>query len=127
MSGLPVRTGIDLVSLPRFARALERHGERLLARVFTPAEVALCAGQVASLAARFAAKEAVVKALGTGIGPVGWREIEVLRDTAGAPVLRLHGRAAQRAKALGLIAWSLSLSHTREMAVACVVAWGERG
>ncbi len=119
-----LRTGVDLVSVPRFARALERHGERLLARVFTPAEVALCAGQVASLAARFAAKEAVVKALGTGIGPVGWREVEVLRDALGAPMLRLHGRAAQRAAALGLTEWTLSLSHTREMAVACVVAWG---
>ena len=122
-----VRTGVDLVALPRFARALERHGERLLARLFTPAEVALCAGQVPSLAARFAAKEAVVKALGTGIGPVGWREVEVLHDAAGAPVLRLHGRAAQRAAALGLTHWSLSLSHTREMAVAFVVALGEGG
>ncbi len=120
-----LRTGVDLVSLPRFARALERHGERLLARVFTPAEVALCAGQVASLAARFAAKEAVVKALGTGIGPVSWREVEVLRGEDGAPVLRLHGKAAQRAADLGLTDWSVSLSHTHEMAVAFVVALGE--
>jgi len=120
-----LRTGVDLVSLPRFARALERHGERLLVRVFTPAEVALCAGKVASLAARFAAKEAVVKALGTGIGPVSWREVEVLRGEDGAPVLRLHGEAARRAAALGLTRWSLSLSHTREMAVAFVVALGE--
>ena len=120
-----LRTGVDMVSIPRFARALERHGERLLARVFTPGEVALCGGQVASLAARFAAKEAVVKALGTGIGPVTWREVEVLREENGAPRLVLHGAATRRAREQGLHTWSISLRHTREMAVAFVVALGD--
>ena len=119
-----LRTGVDMVSLPRFARALERHGERLARRLFTAAELACCGGQVASLAARFAAKEAVVKALGTGIGPVTWHEVEVLREESGAPRLVLHGTAARLARELGLHTWSISLSHTREMAIACVVALG---
>jgi holo-[acyl-carrier protein] synthase len=82
---------------------------------------------LASLAARFAAKEAVSKALGTGIGPVGWHEIEVLRGEARQPVLLLHGEAARLAASLGLDTWSLSLSHTQNYAVAMVVAIGDRG
>ncbi len=124
MSGAKLRTGVDLVSIPRFGQALERHGERLLARLFTPGELACCGGQVASLAARFAAKEAVAKALGTGIGAIRWRDIEVLHEENGAPALHLHGQAAAQADALGLRLWSISLSHTRDYAVALVVALG---
>ena len=120
-----LRTGVDMVSIPRFTRALERHGGRLVRRLFTTAELACCGEQVASLAVRFAAKEAVVKALGTGIGPVTWHEVEVLHEDSGAPRLVLHGTAAHLARELGLHAWSISLSHTREMAIACVVALGE--
>lgn len=119
-----LRTGVDLVEIPRFARALERHGERLLARLFTPEELACCGEHLASLAARFAAKEAVAKALGTGIGTVGWHDIEVLRTEQGEPALHLHGRAAALSAQLGLHTWALSLSHTHRYAVALVVALG---
>ncbi len=120
-------TGVDLVEIGRFARALNRWGEALLARLFTPAERVQCRGRVSSLAARFAAKEAVSKALGTGIGAVGWQDIEILADERGAPRVVLHRAAARRAQALGLRQWSLSLSHTETCAVAFVVALGEDG
>jgi len=114
-------TGIDVVEIPRFEQALTRHGERLLARLFTSEERAQCRGRISSLAARFAAKEAVAKALGTGIGAVRWVDIEILTDARGAPHLHLHGEAARHADALGVTAWAVSLSHSRECAVAVVV------
>jgi holo-[acyl-carrier protein] synthase len=114
-------TGVDVVEISRFDRALARHGERLLARVFTPQERAQCQGRVASLAARFAAKEAAAKALGTGIGAVRWVDLEIVTDAHGAPHLRLHGEANRRAAALGVTAWAVSLSHSRGCAVAVVV------
>ncbi len=117
-------TGIDVVEIPRFERALARHGERLLQRLFTPQERAQCQGRVPSLAARFAAKEAAAKALGTGIGAVRWVDIEVLTDARGAPHLHLHGEARRRGAALGVTAWSVSLSHSRGCAVAVVVGMG---
>jgi holo-[acyl-carrier protein] synthase len=119
-----LRTGIDLIEIARFAEAAARHGQRLLQRVFTPTELADCKDNMASLAARFAAKEAVSKALGTGIGPVAWREIEVLRGPAREPLLCLHGAAAQKAAELGLVTWSVSLSHSGGVAVAMAVAVG---
>ncbi len=117
-----VFSGVDLVELERFRRVVERHAAGLQRRVFTPREWALCRGRVACLALRFAAKEAASKALGTGIGPVGWQEMEILSDEQGAPVLYLHGRAQERARALGWRTWSVSLSDTRRYAVAMVVA-----
>jgi len=92
--------------------------------VFTERELAACKGRPDRLAARFAAKEAVSKVLGTGIGQVAWRDIEVVNDPAGRPDLRLDGQAAQLAGELGLHIWSVSLSHTQEQAVAFVVAAG---
>jgi holo-[acyl-carrier protein] synthase len=121
---LKVSTGTDLVEIDRFQAAVQRHGERFLNRVFTEQELAEAGRNLASLAARFAAKEAVSKALGTGIGPISWREIEVLRGEARQPLLHLHGEASRRAASLGLSTWSLSLSHTQAMAVAMVVAVG---
>ncbi len=120
-----LRTGVDLIEIARFERALQRHGERLLGRLFTARERAQCGGKVASLAARFAAKEAAAKALGTGIGAVRWVDLEVLTDARGAPALRLHGQAAREAASLGLTTWAVSLSHTATCAVAVVVAQGE--
>ena len=117
-----LRTGIDLIEIERVERAVQRHGERFLQRVFTPTELVEAGNNPASLAARFAAKEAAAKALGTGIGPVSWLEIEVLRACDQPPTLRLSGAAAQRAAELGLTAWAVSLSHTRELAIASVVA-----
>jgi holo-[acyl-carrier protein] synthase len=119
-----LRTGIDLIEIKRIEQAIQRHGERFLQRVFTPAELAEAGGSPASLAARFAAKEAAAKALGTGIGAVGWLEIEIQRACDQPPALRLSGAAARRATELGLNEWAVSLSHTRTYALASVVAIG---
>ena len=104
---------------------MERRGESFITRIFTSAEQTECGTNFQSLAARFAGKEAVSKALGTGIGDVGWKDIEILRAESGAPILKLHGYAQQLANQIGLVTWSISLSHTREHAVAMVVATGE--
>ncbi len=115
-------TGVDIIEIARIAQAVERWGERFLRHVYTPSEVAFCRGRTPELAARFAAKEAVSKALGTGIMGVGWTEIEVLPDPLGKPRVQLHGQAAARARALGLFEFAISLSHSQEYAVAFVVA-----
>lgn len=122
-----LRTGVDMIEIERVRQSIKRHGDRFLTRVYTDAELVACRGRAESLAARFAAKEAVAKALGTGIWRegIGWRDIEVTRDgETGAPVLALHGAASQRAETLGLTTWSISLSHDRERAIAFVVAMG---
>ncbi len=115
-------SGVDLVEIPRFRRVLERHPAGLQRRVFTPREWELCRGHPAHLALRFAAKEATSKALGTGIGPVSWREMEILTDERGAPVLLLHGKALKRAQDLGWRTWSITLTDTDHYAMAMVVA-----
>jgi len=120
-----LRSGVDLIEIERVRGAIGRHGERFLNRIFTPLELAEAQSDPASLAARFAAKEAVAKALGTGIGAVCWREIEVRRGLAREPQIHLHGAAAQLAQELGLFYWSISLSHTREIAIAMAVAAGD--
>ena len=120
-----LRTGVDLIEIERIESVLARHKERFLERVYTQQERDLFRGSAEEIAARFAAKEAVSKALGTGIGPVFWREIETLRNRAGAPVLHLHGQARQIADHLGLTNWAVSLSHSDEHAIAFVVAMGE--
>ena len=114
-------TGVDIIEIDRVRRVLERYGERFLQRVFTPGEIAYCRRRAPNLAARFAAKEAAMKALGTGVRGVGWRDIEVVRAASGAPGLRLHGRGLARAERLGVSETSLSMSHSREYAVAFVV------
>ncbi|MGB2695290.1 MAG: holo-ACP synthase [Dehalococcoidia bacterium] len=113
--------GIDMIEIPRVRGVLERHDERFLRRVFTPEEVAFCRGRVQELAARFAAKEAVMKALGTGARGVGWRDIEVLPNRRGKPLVYLYGRARARAERIGLRALDVSLTHERNFAVAAVV------
>jgi len=119
--------GVDLVEIARFERILARYNDRLLERVFTPAEIVYCRGRLPELAARFAAKEAVSKALGVGVrmlarDGIHWRDVEVVGDARGRPLVRLHGRAAERARELGLVDWAISLSHTRDQAIALVVA-----
>ncbi len=116
------RAGIDIIEIPRIARIVERYGDRFLQRVYTQPEQALYGGRVPELAARFAAKEAISKALGTGIWGILWREMEVLPDRRGKPLVYLHGAAAARARALNLRHFEISLSHSREFAVAVVVA-----
>lgn len=114
--------GVDLIEVERVRATVARHGARFLARVYTPSELAVCAGSAERLAARFAAKEAVAKALGTGIGDVSWCDIEISSDSRGRPMVTLHGPAAARAADVGLTQLALSLSHTREHAIAVVVA-----
>lgn len=118
-----VRCGIDLIEIGRVADGIERHGERFLQRFFTPGERADCEDRPQRLAARLAAKEAVAKALGTGIGAVRWRDIEVRCDDAsGRPELYLHGAAADVAAGLGLTQWDVSLTHTEGQAAAVAIA-----
>jgi len=120
-----IGTGVDLIEIERIANSIERYGERFLHRVYTDHEIAYCQRKRASaesFAARFAAKEAAAKALGTGISRgVSWLEIEVTREPGGRPLLALSGRAAERARELGVVRLSVSLTHTREIAMAVVV------
>lgn len=119
-----LKTGVDLVEIERLQQTIDRYGERFLQRVFTEKELAEVGSNTASLAARFAAKEAVAKALGTGIGLVSWREIEIQRGPSREPRLYLSGQARSLASLLGLQNWSISLSHTRTHAIAVAVAIG---
>jgi holo-[acyl-carrier protein] synthase len=118
--------GTDLIETKRVQESIDRFGERFLQRVFTEGEIAYCrrkknAGE--SFAARFAAKEAGAKALGTGISRgVNWKELEVRREVSGKPTLHLSGRAAELAEAMGVRRLQLSLTHSRELAMAVVVA-----
>ena len=114
-------TGIDIIEISRVRGVLERYGQRFLDRIFTPAEIAYSRERAPNLAARFAAKEATMKALGTGVRGVGWKDIEVVRQESGAPSIELHGRAKQRAQRLGVQEVAISLSHSRDYAVASVV------
>lgn len=124
-----IAIGTDVIEVSRVARAVDhpRWGARFRTRVFTAAEIAYCTrrrSHAESFAARFAAKEAVMKALGVGLGACRLRDIEVVRAEDGAPSVALHGRAAELARARGATAWHLSLTHTRTMAEAVVVAIG---
>ncbi len=117
--------GVDLLEIPRLARAIERWGERFLRYIYTPAELAFCHGHIPELAARFAAKEAIAKALGTGLCGISWTEMEILADRRGKPQITLYGRALARAQKLGLTGWAISLTHSDEHALAFVVANGQ--
>ena len=122
--------GTDMIEISRIERSIEQFGERFLDRIFTPGEIAYCrqkkkhAGE--SFAARFAAKEAGAKALGTGISRgITWKEIEVRRKPGGPPTLHLSGRALKRADLMGIARLSLSLTHGRDLAMAIVIAEGQ--
>jgi holo-[acyl-carrier protein] synthase len=115
-------TGIDLIEVQRLELAIDRHGDRFLKRIFTNTELEQLKGNVPSLAGRFAGKEAVAKALATGIGPISWLEIEILRGPLREPVLHLYGEAKRLAEERGIDRWSISLSHTHLHAIAMVVA-----
>ena len=122
---MKLANGVDILEIERFAGTIERQGERFKQRYFTPTEIEQAGDNIASLAARFAAKEAVSKALGTGMGKIRLVDMEVVRDENRAPHLHLHGGARQLAQNLGLETWSISLSHSQHYAVAFVVAIGE--
>lgn len=120
-----LRCGIDLIKHERVSGGIERLGERFLNRFFTPGERSDCQDKPYRLAARLAAKEAVAKALGTGIGDVSWQEIEIRVNTPRKrPVLHLYGAAAELAAELGLTEWDISLTHAEEYASAVAVAIG---
>ena len=121
---MKLATGVDLIEIARIEEVIARHGKHYLERVYTPAELEQCGKRAESLAGRFAAKEAVAKALGCGIGEVGWKEIEVLGDEQNAPQLTLHGEALKKANELGVSVWSVSISHSQRHSVALVVAIG---
>ena len=117
--------GVDIVEVPRVERAVARWGDAFLGRVFTHTErrhAGTAPGAAQRLAGRFAAKEAVMKALGLGWRSMTWREIEIATDPLGKPVVRLSGRAATAAARLGAGAWLVSISHTRHFAIAQVLA-----
>jgi holo-[acyl-carrier protein] synthase len=120
-----IGTGVDLIEVERIARSIERYGERFLRRVYTDQEIAYCSRKrsgAESFAARFAAKEAGAKALGTGISRgVTWNEFQVVRERGGRPVLELRGRAELLANELGVRTISLSLTHTSSLAMATVM------
>ena len=120
-----VGTGIDIVEVPRVAESIQRFGARFLNRIFTAAEIEYCdskANRVERFAARFAAKEAAMKALGTGWSRgIRWRDIEVFRRPGSRPTIRFHGKAAEHASRLETKNVALSLSHTPEQAIASVI------
>ncbi len=121
--------GTDIAEISRIQASVARYGQHFLDRVYTPGEIAYCQARkktaAQSFAARFAAKEAAAKALGTGISRgVSWREFEVVRRPGCAPELHLHGRAAEIAAGLGIQRLTLSLTHSRDIAMAVVVAEG---
>ena len=112
--------GIDIIEIARIKQAIARWGEGFLRRVYTEPELQRYRRKPASLAARFAGKEAVVKALGAKAKGISWQEIEIFADPAGRPLVRLYGKAQNRANSLGLNRLAISLSHSREYAIACV-------
>ena len=120
-----VGVGTDLIEIVRIEDSIRRFGDRFLERVFTPEEIAYCLrkkGSAESFAARFAAKEAGAKALGTGISRgISWKEIEVRRQQGERPTLHWSGRAAERAQQLGVLRTELSLTHSRSVAMAIVI------
>jgi holo-[acyl-carrier protein] synthase len=118
-------SGIDTIEISRLDEIHPSIRERFIERVFTSNEIAQADGRSDVLSGLFAAKEAASKALGTGIGRVGWQDLEILHLPTGQPTLHLHGNAKLTAEKLGLRTWSVSISHDRDKAIAVVVAIGE--
>jgi holo-[acyl-carrier protein] synthase len=123
---MKIATGVDIIEIERFAGTIQRQGLRFKQRYYTPRELEQSGDRIPSLAARFAAKEAISKALGTGMGKVAPIEMEVIQDEKRAPHIHLHGEALRNAQRLGLETWSISLSHSDHYAVAFVIAIGDR-
>ena len=120
-------TGVDIIEIKRGEKVALSYGDRFLKRIYTDGEIKYCRGRAPQLASRFAAKEAVMKALGTGIRGVGWRDVEVTRKRGMAPDIKLHGRAQKRASQIGLKGLAISLSHSKEFAVASVIGESTKG
>ena len=118
-----LHSGIDIIEIDRIQNVLIKHPERFLRKIFTEYEINYCRGRATQLAARFASKEAAMKALGTGIRGVGWREVEVQRLRSGKPYIILHGRAKKRAELMGIKKIELSISHSKNLATAMVIMY----
>lgn len=117
-----IEVGVDAIEIDRIKRALDRFGDRFLSRIYTEREALRYRERPSELAARFAAKEAVMKALGTGVRGIRWRDIEVVSNRRGKPIIVLHETAAQRARLLGFTHFAISLTHSRTESIAMVVA-----
>jgi holo-[acyl-carrier protein] synthase len=124
LQDIKTAVGVDIIEINRIKRAISRWQDSFLNRIYTPTEL-LYTRNVSSLAARFAAKEAVMKALGTGTRGVGWKDIEILTNAEGAPLVRLYGRALKKSKELSLARFQVSLSHSRKYAIAFVIGHAE--
>ena len=120
-------TGIDIIEIARIKSVASRYGDKFFNRIYTIEELKYCRGRAPQLASRFAAKEAVMKALGTGVRGISWKDIEVLREKGMAPHIKLHGRAIKRAEKMGLTELALSLSHSKDFAVASVIGDSTKG
>ena len=114
--------GVDIIEVERIESAIRQWDKRFVNRIFTEAERKICRGEIPALAARFAGKEAVMKVLGTGTKGVSWQEIEILADARGKPLVQLHGKARETAKKLNLTEFSISLSDTKQYAIAAAIA-----
>lgn len=116
-----LESGIDLIEIDRVRATVERFGERFLGRVYTPRELAYCCGRVERLAGRFAVKESVSKVLGIGIRRIRWKDIEVLPNREGKPIVYLHGKAQQEAVRRSIQEISVSITHSKTVAAAIAV------
>ncbi len=123
MQPASLSTGVDIVSVERIDRAIAQWQDSFLNRIFTEKEMACCDGNVSRLAVRFAAKEAVMKAMDCGMFDIGWRDIEILSQTNGKPFINLLGRSKIKANEMGINELSVSLSHEKHYALAFVVAY----
>ncbi|MBA30413.1 MAG: holo-[acyl-carrier-protein] synthase [Dehalococcoidia bacterium] len=115
-----INVGIDIIEIERIQNVKIRYPKRFLKKIFTQNEINYCRDRSPQLAARFAAKEAMMKALGTGIRGVGWKDVEVIRNRGQAPQIKLSGRGKKVGESIGLKNTSLSISHSKDYAVACV-------
>ena len=117
-----VVNGIDIIEIDRIRKVAHQYGSRFYSRIYSKFEIDYCNGDPAKLATRFAAKEAVMKALGTGVRGVSWKEIEILRQPGRGPQVKLHGKAKKHAAEMGINHMAVSLSHSETYAIASVVA-----
>ncbi len=120
--GVNIAIGIDIIEVDRVRRVFEHHGERFLKRVYTEMEIRQCRGKPTRLAGRFAAKEAISKALGTGLHGVAWRDMEIVQLRSGRPTVTLRERAKRRAELLGISAFDVSIADLKDFSIAVAVA-----
>lgn len=117
-----LKNGVDIIEIDRLEKISPGIRARFIDRVYTEIEKEICGDNYACLAGRFAAKEAVSKVLGTGIGEIRWKDIEILRGEEGQPFVKLHANAKAKENELGIHHWSISISHSRTLAIAFVIA-----